>query len=878
MLAGSAIAQTPVVEWATPVNLSQAGDATHPQLTLTDDGNVYVIWENVDETSSMLWGQSGQWAEPVRMELPFSGLNYQWVADNAGYLHVVWLDDDSVLLHQRVSAANVDNSAAWSNERQLATGVAAFDIAVDNQNRVHVAYLRAEDTLDAPAGIYSVSSDRAAETWLAPIGIYASRYFRSFVVTRQSLTAPAETAHVTVETSAGEGTASTSVYITWDNPALKQVFLARSRTAGQTWEAPVEIVGPKRDTPYTTPRQIRLHAQAQQLLLFWQASEAGGSCTQLFQASTDDGETWGDPQPLLAEFARCPEAFQTITPAEDLTLLAATIYNQLYLLAWDGERWSQPQPQPTLSSFINPATFNYVEYGCRQMGFANDQLLVVGCDVSGGGDIWATTRALGPVAEWFSPAPSWATHIITATAPVRINSLALASDALSTVQVLWSQARTESATNAADIYHVRWSQDEVVGPFAVLSRLSGVVNHLTLATDPDDRLLAFWSGGTTGALTFSWANARQASLDTSWASPQLILEAESLGQSPRVMIEDEDTLYLAYVIPLNEQRGVYVTRSADSGNSWSDAVQVFDAVAEGCELVEQPRLAVTRRESLHVVWVCSTLPGGVGPLALYYSRSEDGGLTWAPAQIIAAQSVPWAEILSSSSSDQTLHIVWEQVQAGRAGQLHRMSFDDGQTWTDSRALPLVEGLSGPASLAADPAGQLHLLQLVQESAASPLLRYTIWDGQTWTVGESWPTSIQRLEDVVALVSTVDASGRLVAAYADSHSTGDPGLWENAIVLAVRPIDLPEVRVTPGQTPDAATPEPLPTPSATPAVSATAMPSLATPTLSAFNVANDPPPGDNSTLGLVIGVVAALGFIGAILFVRRRFFSGGQALN
>jgi hypothetical protein len=279
-----------------------------------------------------------------------------------------------------------------------------------------------------------------------------------------------------------------------------------------------------------------------------------------------------------------------------------------------------------------------------------------------------------------------------------------------------------------------------------------------------------------------------------------------------------------------------------------------------------------------VVWVCSTLPGGVGPLALYYSRSDDGGFTWSMAQVVATQPVRWAELLSPDG--QTLQLIWEETQAGRVGQWQSMSADDGQTWTDPAALPAVEGLSGPASVVADASGQLHLLQLVQESSAAPLLRYTFWDGQTWTAGESWPTALRDLADVTALVSTIDVAGRLVAAYVDSRSSREPGTWQNEIVLAVRPLDLPAnaTPITPLLTPAAATPEPLTTPEATRAVSATTLPASATPTPPAPNLGSQPPPGDNSALGLVIGVAAALGFVGVIVVVRRRFFGGGQPLN
>jgi hypothetical protein len=87
----------------------------------------------------------------------------------------------------------------------------------------------------------------------------------------------------------------------------------------------------------------------------------------------------------------------------------------VYLLAWDGTAWSEPQAQSILYSFLDPFTEDTVNFRCRQYAVQDgDRLIVVGCDTIGDGDIWLATRNLDDISTWFASPSAWSQQVIIA--------------------------------------------------------------------------------------------------------------------------------------------------------------------------------------------------------------------------------------------------------------------------------------------------------------------------------------------------------------------------------------------------------------------------------------------------------------------------------
>jgi photosystem II stability/assembly factor-like uncharacterized protein len=108
----------------------------------------------------------------------------------------------------------------------------------------------------------------------------------------------------------------------------------------------------------------------------WQEDEPGESCNQVYQWSNDGGETWNGKQRMLTDLQGCAQDFRFLTMENGQMILMTKILGQVYFQAWDGQRWSDPQLQTILASFIDQETFNLVDLDCHNalLTSANDRL------------------------------------------------------------------------------------------------------------------------------------------------------------------------------------------------------------------------------------------------------------------------------------------------------------------------------------------------------------------------------------------------------------------------------------------------------------------------------------------------------------------------
>lgn len=818
-----ALAQASDPAWSEPANLSQSGGAAEPHLAADSSGTLHAVWKDLYAGLVYVRGEGGQWSAPEMLSLPFEAFDFELRADAAGWLHAFWIDDERVLFHQRVRAQGADNSAEWLAPVSVATDVGAFAVALTADDQWHLAFARVRQTATEPAGIYALRSAAGAATWQAPEPIFLSPYFRTLVPPDTGQAAALQTAQAHVDVATAEVNGATWVVVAWDHPALHRVAVARSEDGGASWGPALEVDGPTASAPYKQPEHIRVMANGREIVVVWRASLAGGTCSLAYRTSDDGGDTWSPIGPVLPAGQACPESLQVLPLPGGQPLLLGSDPARAYLLAWDGARWSAPQQQPTLTGFVSPAAFTFVQVGCLGGAVSSETLYVVGCELGGNGDIWATSRALPPVDEWFAPPTGWSVPVVADLGTATVQALSAASGPGLGLEALWSQASPDTSGQLVShgLFVASWHTGQVTGPFPVLTNLAQASREVVTAIDPNGRLLAFWVGGEDDALYFSWADAVTANSASSWTPPEALSEDNGRARSPRVVVDAAGSITLLYVVPLNEDRGLYVRQSHDRGATWSPADQVVDGAAEGCALVEQPGLVAGADGALVAQWVCATLPGGAGPLALYQARSDDGR-TWSAAEQVVDQPVIWSQLAAAGSGQ--LHRVWHTPRAGGVAAWHAMSVDGGRTWSRAANIGLTDGATGQASLAADAAGGLHLLQ-VAESAAGAALSYWAWDGQTWALGD--PVALGEGGPVMALSAGVDGTGQLAAVYARTllaDATGasatELGMVARAIVTAAGDATAP-ARLTPpapstsaGGTPTAITPIPTRTPAPT----------------------------------------------------------------
>lgn len=843
-----ATAQSGQDAWTAPINLSNSGGASSPSMVIDVNGVIHVLWQ--DEIFGTLYTryQDQQWSEPVAVSLPFGVTTPFLIANPTGLIHAFWINELNQLNHSFVSPENFANGGSWFGIIQLAESAADFDVAFDNQGRMHVTYLRTMDTPDFPAGVYYRVSEDNGLNWTLASNIYTSPYYRSIAE---------DQANVDIEASSTE---DAEVYLSWDNRSRKQVYYTRSLDGGATWEEPQIVASPSTDNPSVRPVNIRVEGYRQGLLRLWQDGDPAVSCRQYYQDSTDGGSTWGEPLEMLSGFSACPQE-QYYFQNGDLLMLMTTLQSQVYLLAWNGNQWSFPQAQPDLISFQDPVTLDPVSLGCRRPGVdQSGDLTVVGCDTAGGGDIWVTDRSIGSVEEWFPPATSWTGPELVNQSEVIISSPILLADTAGRMHAFWIGQDTETETNSGrdSILYSRKDANTWTRPAAVLQSPTGFTRQPAAAIDGNDNLYVVWSGGQAGEIYFSRAPGNRANSPAEWVEAIVLPSVRQVGASPDIEIGPNGDIYVAYAIPLNEQRGVYVTKSEDGGTSWTEPVLAFDAVQAGWDLVDKPHILVSQNGVINVVMTKFSLPGGDGALGLFATISSDDGASWSEVKTVAEKQILWSDLLHTINGG--VFRAWLESSIGGNFFQYQISRDQGVTWNPAASISTIGETVAEPALSSDVAGQIYLVQAIKDTTQGSLLRNWLWDGIQWQLGEDLQLADQNGFDLQAIAAAVSPQRRSAVVYASSFIdllTNSPAY---KLEYSDREVEIPAVLPT-------SQPEPTLQPAATPSLEIPVLPSptptVIVPTLPP--VAPESESGGNIWMGLALGVVLG-GVIAVVVFV------------
>ena len=781
--------------WTTPVNLSSSGSTTDPVMVTDATNTTHVIWKDA-ATGSFAYVQSkpGDWnTTPQSIELPFGTRRYfpdlrgpdptplfspQLIADTESQIHAVWIDDENKLWHSLVPAETFTDFASWASRESLGNFISDFTVAIDDSGQIHLSYIGSPTTDSQPGLYYRQLSDLESE-WSAPQLIYGSEYFRKL---------PPDQANIGMATVSVGNTKN--VYIVWDNSSLETIFFTHSNDGGLTWED-VSIIDQRQaeDGPdLTGPRNILLAVNGTDLLLVWQAGHGLSNCDQYFQSSSDGGNTWSTPVIMLGEFRDCPEEnhfFDKV--ADDLILLSTIFQGQFYLQAWNGNRWSDPQAQEMLTTFISPETFRSIDLGCHQFSLLDGgQILAVGCGTATDGqtrDIWQTSRPLGTIADWFPPIPAWSPIVqVTDSAPSASLPKAIA-DSQGRVHALWSQLDGSNATRTT-IYYTQWDSERWTPPLPVLTSPLGNAEQPEVTISDDDRLMVVWPNEL-GQLYFSQASSDRAIFAADWSTPITLPTPQGLVGGTDISLENDGTIYVTYSMPVNERRGIYLTRSVDDGDSWQDPILIFDGSAADWDVVGEPKLILTDDGVMHLLWTKEVLSTeGLSAQALYYARSEDGGATFSEPQLLAETPISWYGLVSDGTK--AVHRLWQEQSASITSVRHQYTINGGRTWSSPARL---SSESGPLNVITDNSGQLHAIQ-GEEGA----LTYSIWDGSVWRPEEGFqtlPDDDGKDVEPKNIGAAITADQRLTVLYASDMLASDNVQPETGFYASWRSVEVPE---------------------------------------------------------------------------------------
>jgi len=430
--------------------------------------------------------------------------------------------------------------------------------------------------------------------------------------------------------------------------------------------------------------------------------------------------------------------------------------------------------QPILSGFEDPEIYTQVDYDCHRAILFAGQLYVVGCDRGEGRDIWVTSRSLESTVSWFS-SPDWRQPAPVTSENLEVAAVELVATGDNLIHAIFSQRQDSS------IYYTRWD-GATWSSFNPVLKLPGVeTSWPAIAAGPGNELFLI-ARGSAGSLYFSRAKSSEAVIPSSWSTPVRLQLAQDGRVSPSDVAWDAaGTVYIAYSVPGNDERGVYLIQSKDQGATWAEPLQVFDGAAAGFELVGSPTLQVLADGSIHILWMKQSMRGdGVSqPLSLYSAHSEDGGQSFSPADLVVDAPVTWGEIVVDSQGN--LHRLWQQLDTLKS-LWDQVSFDGGRTWQSAHRFP-AEG--GTAEITVDTVGRLHLLDV-----GLGALNHWLWDGSRWQAEAParWSLASQFDGPVEALAASVNLDGKLLVVLTAPTDTG--GRTEVPLLYAMRALDLP----------------------------------------------------------------------------------------
>ena len=792
------LAQSADDPWAEPLNLSRSGVAVNPALVIDSQEVIHVVWQDTlaDYVYTRLDGE--QWSAPettnlnILFGLPppgesvdpqlavYTGPNPLFIAGSGQYIFAFWISPEGRLFTSSVENDSFKNVSAWNSGRVITPEASAFSVAADASGELHLAFIRTVDDSANPAGIYYTRSKNNGRTWAAPVLLYESSYLRSL---------GAGEANLSVATTGTED--SLRVYIAWDNRPRKQVFLAQSADGGESWEQPALIAGPASGSGLAGPYNIQVGAKQESIALVWQNSRSDGACTQYYQSSINAGRTWSAPQPMLEGLLGCALSNKFVTglansPGNPYYLLTET-QSQAFLTAWNGRQWSQSQAQRILSGFEEPEIFSEVIYGCHQASMVGNRLYIVGCDQGVGGDIWITSRDLRPNMFSFS-STAWSQPTSMTDDGLAIEAVELVATDDDLIHAFFSQYQDPA------IYYTYWNGELWSRVTSVQELEDGEAGWPAIATGPENELFLL-THTNSGALYFSRATSGNAATQSRWSTP-LRLETVHDGQigSADLALDAAETIYAAYSVPVNEERGIYLIQTKDHGTSWTEPVQVFNGMSAGFDLVGAPSLLVSENGVLHILWKQQSIErdGNPQPVSLYYTRSEDGGITFSDAMLVVDKPVAWQEIVADGKG--SVHLLWQQ-QDTMTTVWDQVSSDSGRTWEFPQALP-GEGIR--AAVTVDTAGRLHVVDAGPRS-----LGHWLWDGGRWQPDAPLHWSLAPSQDspVDLLAAAINKQGNIVVVL--SVPTGANNTGQGQLLYSTRTIKIPstqtEIREVPTPT-------------------------------------------------------------------------------
>ncbi len=730
--------------WNEPLNLSRSGGASNPVLVVDSNNQQHVIWQDSFDGVMVTNRIDNVWSEPQIGNFPFETTLPELLADSRENIHAFWQDQQGRLAYSQINGSNFGTANTWSGVATLSDSVLRFNSTIDENGVIHLVYIRNTASETAAAGIYYRNSINNGITWSAPVILDESLYLRLLT---------ADSARIYVTTSVQSET-ETSVYVVWDNIPLRRIYFTRSDDNGLTWLSGREIDGPPNTSGLSAPFNLNISVNQNDILLVWQVGQEDVVCTQYYQYSSDRGDTWTDRKSLLRDLSAggCPQDNRIIGRLGDETLLLTKAQNQIFLTAWDGTQWSNPNLQNTLSGFIDPVSQANVNLGCLDIEVHENKIFVVGCGISTGEDIWFIDSNIPDFSDWYPSSSAWSIPDSFSARENSIQSLHSVADLNGAIHAIWLEP--------SGIYHSKWEGDQWIVSSKIINGSFVESDELAIAIDSNGIIYIVWTQDENGELFFSWANSSKATDKNEWIEPIRVTTQNNNFNSPDILINNQSRIFIVYTIPINEGRGVYSVISDDIGNSWSDPVKIFDAVSDGWEIVGNTQIVEVIPNQYMITIEKATLSGGRYEIHFfkYFPNTQE-----ISTNFLVNQNISYSELDNVLFG--TVHEVWQSENEDQLQIWHTFSTNAGEDWEQPGIVTSLGEVPGPFTLSLTNSNNANLTYISQTGSEFLRLNHIMWNNSNWDYIDDIQLQLSDIESIQEMSSAISSNGDLVVIYA-----------------------------------------------------------------------------------------------------------------
>jgi hypothetical protein len=243
----------------------------------------------------------------------------------------------------------------------------------------------------------------------------------------------------------------------------------------------------------------------------------------------------------------------------------------------------------------------------------------------------------------------------------------------------------EKVANGGQMYFQMRNEDAWDKPTPIRDTRWGNFNQQNFAADSSDNIYCVWTdwrqenpdiyfsvspdGGKT------WSDNVRIDNDQSGQEQQSPILLSTPGGILYSLWEDNrdpDTLF-----------DIYFSSSLDGGITWSSAIKINDDTTFTWQIA--PSAVLDKQGNLYVVWLDYRDKGAGGDVTpnIYFSRSDDGGISWCPnIRITDAQYGQNLYPKLHSEHDGSLYITWMNSEDNQQNDIYfSYSIDGGQSWS-----------------------------------------------------------------------------------------------------------------------------------------------------------------------------------------------------